>query len=157
MLDCQTWPQGVAAIPGLIGNLKGLATAERRRLEKLQQRRVPTNRVVSPEFARELTELSAALRRRLGVLVDRAGRGPTRVAAVRPRCAGPDAALGSPRQSRAQEDEPVDGADEHGTTDDVADRDRHEVRRDEVGPGEIGELILGEAAGSDGSVFVLQH
>jgi GTP-binding protein HflX len=57
-----------------MGNLKGLAPAELKRLEKLQQRRLPPKRVVSPEFARELTELSAALRRRLGVLIDRAGR-----------------------------------------------------------------------------------
>ena len=58
----------------MIGNLKGLAPAERRRLEKLRTRRLPPRSIVSQEFARELAELSAATRRRLGVLVDRAGR-----------------------------------------------------------------------------------
>ncbi len=44
-----------------------------RRLERLTRRRVPVERVVSHELARELTELSFEIGRQIGVLVDRRG------------------------------------------------------------------------------------
>lgn len=52
----------------------GLAPQQRERLERLYRRRVPPQLVVSPELARELAELTTELNRRIGVLVDRAGR-----------------------------------------------------------------------------------
>jgi len=42
-------------------------------LERLFRRRLPTDRLVSPEFARELTELSHDVRRQVGVLIGRRG------------------------------------------------------------------------------------
>jgi GTP-binding protein HflX len=42
-------------------------------LQKLANRRVPTDCIVSPEFARTLTELSREIQRQVGVLIDRSG------------------------------------------------------------------------------------
>jgi GTP-binding protein HflX len=44
-----------------------------RRLEKMYQRRIPPNEIVTPEFARQLTEVSHEIGRQVGVLVDRKG------------------------------------------------------------------------------------
>jgi GTP-binding protein HflX len=44
-----------------------------RRLEKIYQRRIPPHEIVTPEFARHLTELSHEVGRQVGVLVDRKG------------------------------------------------------------------------------------
>ncbi len=44
-----------------------------KRLERLGRRRVPAERLVSHELARELTEISREIRRQTGVLVDRRG------------------------------------------------------------------------------------
>jgi GTP-binding protein HflX len=44
-----------------------------RRLEKMHQRRIPPKEIVTPEFARQLTEISHELGRQVGVLVDRKG------------------------------------------------------------------------------------
>jgi GTP-binding protein HflX len=44
-----------------------------RRLERLTRRRVPAERVVSHELARELTEISFEIGRQVGVLIDRRG------------------------------------------------------------------------------------
>ncbi len=44
-----------------------------KRLERLGRRRVPADRLVSHELARELTELSREIRRQTGVLIDRRG------------------------------------------------------------------------------------
>ncbi len=44
-----------------------------KRLERLGRRRVPADRLVSHELARELTEISREIRRQTGVLVDRRG------------------------------------------------------------------------------------
>ena len=61
-------------IPAVQGHLAGLAPAEKRRLERLYRRRVPARQIVHQELARELAQLSADLNRRIGLLVDRAGR-----------------------------------------------------------------------------------
>jgi GTP-binding protein HflX len=55
------------------GNLTGLKTHQYRQLERLYRRKVPPTQVVSPELARQLTELSSELHRQVGVLVDRQG------------------------------------------------------------------------------------
>lgn len=44
-----------------------------RRLEKMYQRRIPPQSIVTPEFARQLAELSFEIGRQIGVLVDRKG------------------------------------------------------------------------------------
>ena len=55
------------------GNTSGLRSSQLRALERLTRRRVPPARVVTPELAREMTELSRELRRQVGVVLDRAG------------------------------------------------------------------------------------
>ena len=44
-----------------------------RRIEKLYTRRIPPHQVVTPEFARQLAELSHETRRQIGALIDRKG------------------------------------------------------------------------------------
>ena len=44
-----------------------------RRIEKLYTRRIPPHEIVTPEFARQMTELSHETRRQIGVLIDRKG------------------------------------------------------------------------------------
>jgi GTP-binding protein HflX len=44
-----------------------------RRIEKLYSRRIPPQQVVTPEFARQLSELSHETRRQIGALIDRKG------------------------------------------------------------------------------------
>jgi GTPase len=56
------------------GNTLGLAPSELAALERLYRRRVPPNRVTSPELARALTERSAEIGRQVGVLVNRRGQ-----------------------------------------------------------------------------------
>jgi len=55
------------------GNTNGLKALQRRRLEKIYQRRIPPRDIVSHEFARTLTEISREVNRQVGVLVDRRG------------------------------------------------------------------------------------
>jgi GTP-binding protein HflX len=54
--------------------LRGLSPAEKHRLERLYRRRVPPHSILTHELAREMTSISQALNRRLGLLIDRAGR-----------------------------------------------------------------------------------
>ncbi len=69
-----------AAIRGLMGRLEvhgntlGLAPSEIATLERLYRRRVPADRVTSPELARALTEASAAIGKQVGVLINRRGQ-----------------------------------------------------------------------------------
>jgi GTP-binding protein HflX len=58
----------------LKGNLKGLSPAEKHQLERLFRRRIPPRSVLTHELAREMTAISHALNRRIGLLIDRAGR-----------------------------------------------------------------------------------
>jgi GTP-binding protein HflX len=44
-----------------------------RRIEKLYSRRIPPQQIVTPEFARQLSELSHETRRQIGALIDRKG------------------------------------------------------------------------------------
>src|SRR5258706_1892163 len=57
----------------LHGNTHGLKPNQLRRIEKLYQRRIPPHQIVTPEFARQLSELSHETRRQIGVLIDRKG------------------------------------------------------------------------------------
>ncbi len=45
-----------------------------RRIEKLYTRRIPPHEIVTPEFARQMAELSHETRRQIGALIDRKGR-----------------------------------------------------------------------------------
>jgi GTPase len=51
----------------------GLKANQLRRLEKIYQRRIPPAQIVTPEFARQLTEISHEIGRQVGVLIDRKG------------------------------------------------------------------------------------
>src|SRR6202140_5132562 len=57
----------------LHGNTHGLKPNQLRRIEKLYQRRIPPREIVTPEFARQISELSHETRRQIGALVDRKG------------------------------------------------------------------------------------
>lgn len=58
----------------LYGNTTGLGSAESKALKALYRRSVLPTEFVSPQLARELTELTRRLGRRVGVLLDRRGR-----------------------------------------------------------------------------------
>jgi GTPase len=55
------------------GNIKGLAPSALRTLERIYRRRVPLDRIVTPELARSLAEASRETRRQVGALVHRSG------------------------------------------------------------------------------------
>src|SRR6266852_5673773 len=57
----------------LHGNTQGLKPNQLRRIEKLYQRRVSPHQIVTPEFARQLSELSHETRRQIDALIDRKG------------------------------------------------------------------------------------
>src|SRR5207302_6346818 len=57
----------------LHGNKQGLKANQLRRIERLYQRRIPPHQIVTPEFARQMTELSHETRRQIGALIDRKG------------------------------------------------------------------------------------
>lgn len=55
------------------GNTSGLKTRERRALDRLADRRLPPAALITREFARRIAAVSRAVRRQVGVLVDRRG------------------------------------------------------------------------------------
>ena len=57
----------------LHGNTHGLKPNQLRRIEKLYTRRIPPQQIVTPEFARQLSELSHETNRQIGALIDRKG------------------------------------------------------------------------------------
>ncbi len=66
------WPRGGSGIR-IFGNTHGLKANQIQRLERLSRRRLPAERLVSHEFARELTQWSRETGRQVGALVDRRG------------------------------------------------------------------------------------
>jgi len=66
-------PTKGAVISNVQGNTQGLKPNQLRRIEKLYSRRIPPQQVVTPEFARQLAELSSETRRQIGALIDRKG------------------------------------------------------------------------------------
>ena len=64
---------GGKAISNVHGNTQGLKPNQLRRIEKLYSRRISPQQVVTPEFARQLSELSHETRRQIGALIDRKG------------------------------------------------------------------------------------
>jgi GTP-binding protein HflX len=61
----------VSAVYGDTSNLK---PSQARALARLEERRVPADRVVSPALARDLLELARELNRQIGLFIDRRGR-----------------------------------------------------------------------------------
>jgi len=61
------------AITSVLGNTLGLKPNQIRRIEKLYSRRIPPRQIVTPEFARQVSELSHETRRQIGALIDRKG------------------------------------------------------------------------------------
>ncbi|HKO95381.1 MAG TPA: GTPase HflX [Pyrinomonadaceae bacterium] len=60
-------------IKDIFGNTAGLKPNQLRRIEKLYTRRISPHQIVTPEFARQLAELSHETRRQIGALIDRSG------------------------------------------------------------------------------------
>lgn len=57
----------------MLGHLTGLKPSQVTRLQRLYRRRVPVDKVISPELARSCTELSHEIRRQMGLLINRRG------------------------------------------------------------------------------------
>src|SRR5688572_11947894 len=60
-------------IKDVLGNTAGLKQNQLRRIAKLYTRRISPHQIVTPEFARQLAELSHETRRQIGALIDRNG------------------------------------------------------------------------------------
>lgn len=63
----------VETINKIYGNTSGLKSEQIRRLENLYRRRIPPDRLITPELARFLTDISFQLHRQVGVILDRRG------------------------------------------------------------------------------------
>jgi GTPase len=57
----------------VFGSARNLKPSQRTRVERLALKKLPANRVITQELARQLTELSRELGRQLGLLIDRRG------------------------------------------------------------------------------------
>lgn len=64
----------IKRIRNLTGNIRGLKQAQLKRLERLGNRRVAAEQIVSPEMARELADISSDVGRQVGVLLSRSGK-----------------------------------------------------------------------------------
>ena len=79
MSNCSLWynsrpeQEGTTTITSVLGNTLGLKPNQIRRIEKLYTRRIPPRQIVTPEFARQVSELSHETRRQIGALIDRKG------------------------------------------------------------------------------------
>ena len=60
-------------MPDVFGNTAGLAPSVLRALERIYRRRVPGDRIASPELVRSLAECSGETKRQVGALVHRSG------------------------------------------------------------------------------------
>jgi len=65
--------EGGLLIPQLYGNITGLKSHQIKRLEGIYRRKTPPDRLITPELARYLTELSREIKRQIGIIVDRKG------------------------------------------------------------------------------------
>ncbi|MBI2413091.1 MAG: GTPase HflX [Deltaproteobacteria bacterium] len=55
------------------GNLLGLKPSQIKAIERIYNRRVPADRLITPELARYITEISRELRRQIGLIINRRG------------------------------------------------------------------------------------
>src|SRR5262245_45540394 len=60
-------------MPDVFGNTAGLAPRALRALERIYRRRVPGDRIATPELVRSLVECSNETKRQVGALVHRSG------------------------------------------------------------------------------------
>jgi len=60
-------------MPEIFGNTSGLSPSARRALERVYRRRVPNDRIVTPELVRSLVDASREAKRQVGALVHRSG------------------------------------------------------------------------------------
>ncbi len=60
-------------IPLIYGNAFGLKRSDIHSLERIYRRKIPHDKVITPELARFLTELSSHIGRQIGVLISRSG------------------------------------------------------------------------------------
>jgi len=65
--------RGRLPIQKVYGNTLGLKPSHVKKLERIYRRRIPTDRIVTPEFARALCAVSSEIGRQVGVLADRRG------------------------------------------------------------------------------------
>lgn len=72
-LQTPDFPWRIKKISTVQGNTQGLKPNQLRRIEKLYARRVAPQQIVTPEFARQLSELSHETGRQIGALIDRKG------------------------------------------------------------------------------------
>ncbi|UCD59221.1 MAG: GTPase HflX, partial [Candidatus Hydrogenedentota bacterium] len=66
--------EGAGYISRVYGTALGLKANQIQQLEHVYRRKIPPDRIVSHEVARNLTELSREIGRQMGILVDRKGR-----------------------------------------------------------------------------------
>ena len=61
-------------ISNVTGFTRGLKQNQLKRIERLSTRRVPADTIVSPELARQMSEISLETNRQIGVLINRKGQ-----------------------------------------------------------------------------------
>lgn len=64
---------GDNTIAQIYGNLLGLKPSQIKAIERIYNRRVPADRLITPELARYITEISRELRRQIGLIINRRG------------------------------------------------------------------------------------
>lgn len=70
----KNWLWRFRFISSIHGYTQGLKHNQLRRIEKLQTRRVAPDEIISPELARQMSEISFETRRQIGVLLNRKGQ-----------------------------------------------------------------------------------
>jgi GTP-binding protein HflX len=65
--------QGAFTIKRVFGHLAGLKSSQIKRLERIYRRRIPPQKIINPEIAGYLSEISHEIKRQVGILVNRKG------------------------------------------------------------------------------------
>ena len=60
----------------VFGNTKGLKTSQLRKIENLYRRKIRPEYIITPQLARDISQLSRDLHRQIGLLIDRKGKIP---------------------------------------------------------------------------------
>ncbi|MCI5132965.1 MAG: hypothetical protein D3904_15980, partial [Candidatus Electrothrix sp. EH2] len=58
----------------IVGNKSGLKTKQLRQIERLEQKRVQPDEIISRDLARAMTSLSAELNRQIALIIQRSGK-----------------------------------------------------------------------------------
>src|SRR5262249_14512550 len=67
-------PGGLISISNVTGFTRGLKQNQLKRIERLATRRVPSDQIISPELARQMSEISHETGRQVGILLNRKGQ-----------------------------------------------------------------------------------